>query len=159
MRSTNQREVGLIFREYARRIHAKVLPTDPSFIRISIACGKVSIVFFNETEFSLNFFPVRNQIEQWCEHNYPSFVQLKTEGSQAGTQTLDPADPRTSIVLLEQQLLAKNGKITNGNGIQNDKLQTTSSTELTVYVVGVFGAIFALSLMIIWAVLKYTDDA
>ena len=41
MRSKNPREVGLIFREYARKIHAKALPTDPSFIRISVACGKV----------------------------------------------------------------------------------------------------------------------
>ena len=46
MRSTNPREVGLIFREYARKIHAKALPTDPSFIRISVACGKVKHLHF-----------------------------------------------------------------------------------------------------------------
>ena len=46
MRATNPREVGLIFREYARKIHAKALPTDPSFIRISVACGKVNITIF-----------------------------------------------------------------------------------------------------------------
>ncbi len=42
MRATNPREVGLIFREYARKIHAKAVPSDPNFIRISVACGKVS---------------------------------------------------------------------------------------------------------------------
>ena len=41
MRATNPREVGLIFREYARKIHAKASPSDPCFIRISVACGKV----------------------------------------------------------------------------------------------------------------------
>ena len=46
MRSKNPREVGLIFREYARKIHVKALPTDPSFIRISVACGKVKTYFF-----------------------------------------------------------------------------------------------------------------
>ena len=46
MRSMNPREVGLIFREYARKIHAKAAPRDPSFIRISVACGKVNTFFF-----------------------------------------------------------------------------------------------------------------
>ena len=41
MRSTNPREVGLIFQDYARRIHAKAIPSDPNFVKISIACGKV----------------------------------------------------------------------------------------------------------------------
>ncbi|KAF8812802.1 farnesyl-diphosphate farnesyltransferase [Phlegmacium glaucopus] len=142
MRSTNPREVGLIFREYARRIHAKAVPTDPSFIRISVACGK---------------------IEQWCEHNYPSFVQVYSEGSRTGTQSLNPADPRTRIILheqsREQQLIAKrlghDGTTTmNGNAAQSRNISTT---ELMVYVLGAFGAIIGISCMIVWAVLKYSE--
>jgi farnesyl-diphosphate farnesyltransferase len=30
-----------VFRKYARKIHAKSKPTDPSFMDISIACGKI----------------------------------------------------------------------------------------------------------------------
>lgn len=41
MRATNPREVGYIFREYARKLHAKAIPSDPNYIRVSIACGKV----------------------------------------------------------------------------------------------------------------------
>jgi len=41
MRSTNMGEVALIFREYARKIHAKAVRSDPNFIGISIACGKI----------------------------------------------------------------------------------------------------------------------
>jgi len=41
MRSTNPREVALIFCEYARKIHAKTHVSDPNFLKISIACGKV----------------------------------------------------------------------------------------------------------------------
>ena len=41
MRSTNPRDVAYIFRDYARKIHAKAVPTDPNFLRLSVACGKV----------------------------------------------------------------------------------------------------------------------
>lgn len=42
MRSTNPRDVAYMFRDYARVIHSKAIPSDPNFIPISIACGKVS---------------------------------------------------------------------------------------------------------------------
>ncbi|KAJ3564663.1 hypothetical protein NP233_g8145 [Leucocoprinus birnbaumii] len=80
MRSTNPRDVGLIFREYARKIHAKAVPSDPNFIHISIACGK---------------------IEQWYEQNYPSFIQPPTGVSTE--PSLDPADARTTIANLESE--------------------------------------------------------
>ncbi|KXN90347.1 Squalene synthase [Leucoagaricus sp. SymC.cos] len=80
MRSTNPRDVGLIFREHAHKIHAKAVPSDPNFIRISIACGK---------------------IEQWYEQNYPSFIQPP---SGMGTEpTFDPSDARTIIANLETE--------------------------------------------------------
>ena len=41
MRSTNCREVALIFREYARKIHAKAKPWDPNFLKLSVTCGQV----------------------------------------------------------------------------------------------------------------------
>jgi len=41
MRCTNMREVALIFREYARKIQAKAIRSDPNFIGISIVCGKI----------------------------------------------------------------------------------------------------------------------
>jgi farnesyl-diphosphate farnesyltransferase len=41
MNSTNPRDVAYIFRDYARKIHKKASPQDPSFLRLSIACGKV----------------------------------------------------------------------------------------------------------------------
>ncbi|KAG6331798.1 hypothetical protein ID866_7291 [Astraeus odoratus] len=77
MRSTNCREVALIFREYARKIHAKAKPQDPNFLRISIACGK---------------------IELWYEQNYPSFVVLDPNGV-----TYNPSDKRTAVIRLEEK--------------------------------------------------------
>ncbi|KAL0954204.1 hypothetical protein HGRIS_005332 [Hohenbuehelia grisea] len=71
MRSTNPREVAYIFRDYARRIHAKAVPADPNFLRISVACGK---------------------IEQWCEHNYPSFIRILQSSAPSG-----PGAPMTTF--------------------------------------------------------------
>lgn len=42
MRSSNPRDVAYLFRDYARIIHAKAVPSDPNFLRISVACCKVS---------------------------------------------------------------------------------------------------------------------
>lgn len=33
-----------MFRDYARKIHAKSTPKDPSFVKISITCGKVRLL-------------------------------------------------------------------------------------------------------------------
>lgn len=44
MGSTNPREVAAIFRDYARRIHAKAVPQDPNFVKIAVQCGKVRCV-------------------------------------------------------------------------------------------------------------------
>ncbi|KAH9847328.1 squalene synthase, partial [Lenzites betulinus] len=74
MRSTNPRDVAYIFRSYARTIHARALPEDPNFIKLSVACGK---------------------IEQWCERYYPGFVQLDTVGGQP---RYNPTDARTKVL-------------------------------------------------------------
>ena len=41
MESTNLRSVCEIFLKYTREIHRKSTPTDPNFLRISVACGKI----------------------------------------------------------------------------------------------------------------------
>ena len=56
MASTNPRDVAYMFRDYARGIHSKAILSDPNFIHIAIACGK---------------------IEQWCERHYPSFINIR----------------------------------------------------------------------------------
>lgn len=45
MQSTqNLKLVCEVFREFTRKIHKKNTPRDPNFLKISIACGKVSII-------------------------------------------------------------------------------------------------------------------
>ncbi|KAJ3771968.1 hypothetical protein FB446DRAFT_72910 [Lentinula raphanica] len=80
MRSTKPRDVAEIFRDHYRSIHEKAVPEDPNFLRTSVACGK---------------------IEQWCEHNFPSFVRMQS--SSGSTPTFDPEDDRTSIPKKSQE--------------------------------------------------------
>jgi farnesyl-diphosphate farnesyltransferase len=108
MRSTNPRDVGLIFCEYARKIHAKAVPSDPNFIHISIACGKVRTAPIptapvHNPHISSNF--SHFQIEQWYEQNYPSFIQPPS-GMGSGP-TFDASDARTIIANLETDFNAE----------------------------------------------------
>jgi len=146
MRSTNPREVGLIFRDYARSIHAKASPKDPSFIRISVACGK---------------------IEQWNEQHYPSFVRIMSEkspsSSEPGGPTLDPYDARSRIVHLENHLETELGKkkrlediragiATNGLG----RLVTRDdSSELLMYVGGSLAIVSCVAGVLVWLLIRF----
>ncbi|KAF8159225.1 squalene synthase [Crassisporium funariophilum] len=148
MRSTNPREVGLVFQEFSRKIHKKAVPTDPNFIRISIACGK---------------------IEQWCERNYPSHVQLNQDGQQGGQQTLDPSDARTRIYsriqAADQQLTQRRRVIELRNGTANgvekravQEVKDISKTEVMLYVMAAFTVVGLLSWGIVYIILKYSGD-
>ncbi|KAF8584247.1 farnesyl-diphosphate farnesyltransferase [Ramaria rubella] len=82
MRSTNPREVAHIFQTYARKIHAKAVTSDPNFIAICVACGK---------------------IEQWAERHYPSFVDINPAAS-GNKVAIRETDPRSRIVKRDEQL-------------------------------------------------------
>ncbi|KAI0741334.1 squalene synthase [Daedaleopsis nitida] len=143
MRSTNPRDVAFIFRDYSRKIHARALPQDPSFLRLSVACGK---------------------IEVWCERHYPSFVQLKS--IQGGIQ-LDPLDARTKVILAAQardQQLAHEKRIAeyrtkypNGTVKANDAPNANdgSAIEMFMYVGTGFIVLLALSAGAAWLAMQY----
>src|SRR5579863_6260970 len=82
MRSTNPRECALIFKHYARSIHAKASPSDPNFLRISVACAN---------------------IEHWAERNYPSFVRVSPSSATSFGVSFDPADARSRIAIVDAE--------------------------------------------------------
>ncbi|PPQ96525.1 hypothetical protein CVT26_010453 [Gymnopilus dilepis] len=152
MRSSNPKEVGLIFREYARRIHAKASPADPNFIRISVACGK---------------------IETWCEHNFPSFVHFTKDGQQM----VNPSDARSRIVFKDQkfdaELLKRQTAVARVNGGANgvhpnanpnaaegvwveqyDPTKGLSTTQMVLYTLGAVAVILLFGWGVIWGVLQ-----
>jgi len=141
MRSTNPREVAYMFRDYARVIHNRALPSDPNFLRLSVACGR---------------------IEQWCEHKYPSFVRIS---STKGVPDLDASDVRSKVVLLEKEradaltlqkrveTLQRTGQAAAALGPNED----ITTGELMLYVGGVLGAIIGLCLLVVWLIVRYSD--
>ncbi|KAG2098291.1 squalene synthase [Suillus discolor] len=130
MRSTNTREVALIFREYARVIHHKAKPHDPNFLKISVMCCK---------------------IEQWCEQNFPSFVILNERGP-----TYDSADKRTAIFRAEEKKVAERLAADPRNA---PLPQDFFPWELAAYVVGAMLLMLGLSALIVWVMLKFIPQA
>lgn len=130
MRSTNTRDVALIFREYARKIHHKANPHDPNFLKISVMCCK---------------------IEQWCEQNFPSFVVLGEKGP-----IYDSTDKRTAIFRAEEKMVADR----LATDPRNAPLpQDLFPWELAAYVVGAMMLILGLSALIVWVMLKFIPQA
>lgn len=150
MRSTNPLEVALIFKEYARSIHAKASPSDPNFLRISVACAK---------------------IDQWSERNYPSFVRIPNATGSSPSISFDPADARSRVAMAD----AEKDKRTaderrhleirerfGGNGSSNgapspSNIQSQGPPwEVLMFVGGAVFLIISLSIGIVLAALHFT---
>ncbi|KAI0676095.1 squalene synthase [Trametes maxima] len=145
MRSTNPRDVAYIFRDYARIIHARAVPEDPNFLRLSVACGK---------------------IEQWCERHYPSFVRL---GAVSGGPQFDAADTRTKVVeaaqardreiAREKRIQAIREKQPGALAAADPKAGETSMGEIIFYVGTAFLIVLAVGLGATWLLLQYFGPA
>jgi farnesyl-diphosphate farnesyltransferase len=158
MRATNPREVGLIFREYARRIHTKAIPSDPNFIRVSVACGKVRCSYTHPLIRLMSFY----QIEAWYEQNYPSFVHLSSNTPGAQFIEIDTSDRRAKVVLADQAL---DGQLKNrshkSNGVNGHALNGVdkegpppSVNQMTSFAVGGYSLILILCMGFLWTAMK-----
>ncbi|KAG6820540.1 hypothetical protein H0H93_015711 [Arthromyces matolae] len=141
MRSTNPREVAIIFVEYARRIHLKAVTSDPNFLRISVACSK---------------------IEQWREQHYPSHVLLSSAG-----MSFNEEDARTTIIRKEQKLdfeLARRKRLDEIRAGLPPSAQTSKSAlepsklETMMYVGGALALIVCLGALIVYTVFRFVGD-
>ncbi|KII88081.1 hypothetical protein PLICRDRAFT_125235 [Plicaturopsis crispa FD-325 SS-3] len=147
MRSTNPREVAYIFREFAREIHTKAVPTDPNFLRISVACGR---------------------IEQWCEHYYPSFVRvMQSNQGMSPQQLINPTDARTRIIAADQARDAdianqkRVAEIRKGTGLQQPAPQQKQDNgvpkELLMYVFAAFAIVLAVGVGAVYTIIWFVD--
>jgi farnesyl-diphosphate farnesyltransferase len=149
MRSTNPREVVLIFKEHARSIHAKASPADPNYLRISLACAK---------------------IDHWAERNYPSFIHVvpAKHGTNPGI-AFDPADARSRIaradaetdrrVADEKRVLEIRERIAAGGtptASRNLSLNQGPPWEVLALVGGVVFLVLGLSISSVYVVLHFT---
>lgn len=163
MRSTNPRDVAYIFRDYARKIHSKAVPGDPSFLQISVACGKVrrsrvsapGMCWINTARYP--------QIEQWCEHYYPSFVSVSKSASGNAQQVFDPTDARTQIVQLAEKRdrqLAIEKRM--GNGAAKEAARPlgespSDTREILLYVGAAFVVIFLIGIGAAWLLMQFFE--
>jgi farnesyl-diphosphate farnesyltransferase len=151
MRSTNPLEVAIIFKGFARSIHARASPSDPSFLRISVACAK---------------------IEQWSERNYPSFVHIpNATGPSASILSFDPADARSRVAkadaekdkhAAEEKRHLEIRERFGGDGSTNGALSPSNIQnqgppwEVLMFVGGAVFLIVSLSIGIVLAALHFT---
>ena len=88
LKAVNPRDVAYTFLDYSRRIHARLSPSDPNFVRWSVELAR---------------------IEQWCETYYPSFIAAAAEGK--------PSDARAEALRVwsesrrTQALIMKHAKL------------------------------------------------
>jgi len=151
MRSTNPREVALIFKEYACSIHAKASPSDPNFLRISVACAK---------------------IDQWSERHYPSFVRIpNATGGSPSILSFDPADARSRVAMADaekdkraaeekrhleiRERFGGNGR-SNGAPSPSNIQNQGPPWEVLMFVGGAVILIISLSIGIVFAALHFT---
>jgi farnesyl-diphosphate farnesyltransferase len=146
MRSTNPRECALIFKSYARSIHAKASPSDPNFLRISVACAK---------------------IEHWAEHNYPSFVCVSPSSASSLGISFDSADARSRVAIADaeadkraaeekRRLEIRERTGSNGALAPSGPQSQGPPWEVLMFVGGAVFLILALSIGIVLAVLHFT---
>ncbi|KAJ7652165.1 farnesyl-diphosphate farnesyltransferase [Mycena polygramma] len=148
MRSTNPREVSFIFREYVRKIHARAVPADPNFIRLSVACGK---------------------IEQWCEHYYPSFVLISAAagGGLGGmSQSIDRTDARGRTFLAYEKAETERAQALRVEQLRKDvangKRQPLPSNDVSLREVLMYlgaGALVLVSVIggVVYMIMKMSD--
>jgi len=145
MKATNPRDVAYIFRDYARKIHAKCDPKDPNFLKVSISCG---------------------HIEMWCELSYPSFVCPPSQPGQG--PAIDPNDRRSAVIALDEKRdkeleLQRLARTTAGeirDAVRPGVKTTSKEThrDLIVFMLFVMGAVLGLGYGISWFVINKLSE-
>lgn len=106
LKAVNPRDVAYTFLDYSRRIHKRLSPADPNFVRWSVELAR---------------------IEQWCETYYPSFIAAAAEGK--------PADVRQQSLQTwsesrrTQALLLKHSKLDGKNPTSEDARQALEAAR------------------------------
>lgn len=100
------------------------------------------------------------QIEQWCEHHYPSFVSVS---SGSGQLTLDMSDVRTRVVeaekkkVIERQAQRKVDALRNAQAVPMGPSEDMSTRELFMFVGGGLSLVVGLSAFIVWVIITYAS--
>jgi len=141
MKCTNPRDVAYMFRNYARQLHAKAVASDPYFVKISIACGK---------------------IEMWCEHHYPSFVVIRSRSdTPTRVQQGVTADARQRIITRQEGLVKRRLALqppAAGVAVARPADEEGVPWELIAFMVAAFMGILLLSGGVVLFILWYIGE-
>ena len=169
MKSTNPRDAAYIFRDYARRIHVKSDPKDPSFLKLAVSCGHVSLPPHRHEPYTGLTSATFSQIEMWCEANYPSFVSAPSQPGQG--PVVDPNDRRSAVIALDEKRdkelleLQRLAKAAGGNikDAVKPRVKTTAKEthwDLILFMILAMAAVLGLGMGISWFVInKVSPDS
>ncbi|KAG8936418.1 bifunctional farnesyl-diphosphate farnesyltransferase/squalene synthase [Tulasnella sp. 419] len=140
MGSTNPRDVAYFIRDYIRAIHAKSTPADPNHLRLGVICS---------------------QVEQWCEHHYPSFIKVGDGGRAQVEQA--PNEARLRILIREDQL--RNGKQLKAQlarqaqyGLQQPK-EEGLPWIFFVFVLAMFLLVMGLGAIVVYGIIWWSEES
>jgi hypothetical protein len=98
------------------------------------------------------------QIEQWCEHHYPSFVHAVPSPMGSIQTRLNPSDARVRALQREKPAHPANNGHANGNGfIKLKAFKTTMSVDVLAWLIVAFAAAFGVCVGIIYMLMWYLD--
>ncbi|KAH8101048.1 hypothetical protein DFH11DRAFT_636949 [Phellopilus nigrolimitatus] len=137
MCSTKPREVALIFREYARVIHAKSVPADPNFLRISVACRKVHRTVVRTPLPLLRHARDGRRLLPRPDRRAYAHRAARGEGRHA-----------------DHAAAANRGSARAGRE-GGAPVEDFSTKDLLLYVGGIFLLILALALFAVWVMIRY----
>ena len=105
------------------------------------------------------------QVEQWCEHHYPSFVVLRTDSDTLSQVNQGVSSDSRLRIIERQEGLVKRRNVANGMpaepaaaAVANLQDQEKLPWELIAFMVAAFVGICALSGGIVLLVLKFVVD-
>lgn len=105
----NLRVLCEVFRRYARRIHHKADPRDPSYLDICIQCGKVSEHRSGRKSLSDRRLTTQEQIEQFIEKIFPSQdgpkLSAEDKARKQAREAEQSVDRKEALILIAAVLL------------------------------------------------------
>jgi farnesyl-diphosphate farnesyltransferase len=104
------------------------------------------------------------QIEQWCEHNYPSFVVVTASGQQINSgdrraEILDLDEKRDKSLLKEKQLQDARERGVVPAAHRDQEVSSGMPWDIMLFIFGIISLIVILSIGVAWVVITiYGDD-
>ena len=96
----------------------------------------------------------RSQIEQWCENQYPSFIQVVRTPAGDAKQVVDAADARARIWSANEKIARPDEAACNGRNGHH----AAQPPSVVSHIGSALALVFVICLLIVYGVLYLTRD-